>query len=197
MKEDTSNKNPFELKWEEKYVISANSSKQVKEVMVPLLLAIALFVFCALFDVGEFRELVPADHPVDNFMDNVMDPFVKAVSYIMIPLCIFGIIFYIKDIRSKKDLLSMDEMGFEENLSRRPLGFVQWSDVEKLVVKPFFTAKFFEITLKTPTRYYKNDTRKKVQEKIVFTSQLFIDRGDEVEQIMRYYIDKSKKQFDL
>ena len=95
----------------------------------------------------------------------------------------------LKNIPSIKYLLYIDEKGFEENLSSNPVGFVAWSDVEKLEVKPFFTAKFYGITLKSPEKYYKNDKN----QVIMFTSQLFNDKADEVEQIIRYHIDKNKK----
>ena len=83
----------------------------------------------------------------------------------------------------------MDENGFEENISNKSLGFVEWSSVDKLEVKPYFNVKFFAITLKSTEKYYKNDRN----QTIMFTSQLFNDRADEVEQIIRHHIDKSKK----
>ncbi len=169
------------------YVIKANTRNKVKELFT-LLVLLVLEVFIALFDVDKYREIVPSDSTMDNFVDNTL-PIGKILSYILIPIIFFCLITCIKNISSKKDLLYINEKGFEENVSRQALGFVEWSDVEHLTVKPLFNAKMYGIKLKKPEKY--NIHKKSNDGHILFTSQYFVEQADEVEKIIKYHIEKN------
>ena len=171
------------------YIIQLNRSKMIKELLLLLLLGLAVAIFIVFLDMAKFRELIPADSAVDNFVDAVLMPVAKFCAYIMIAVCILCLINCIKNISSSKNLLFMNELGFEENISKQPLGFVRWCDVEELMVKPFFTAKIYAIKLKTPEKY--NIKKKNTEHHIMFSSQYFIDQSDEVEAIIKYHVHKS------
>ena len=115
-------------------------------------------------------------------------PIGKIFSYIVIPIIIFCLIICIKNFFSKK-LLYINEYGFEENISKQALGFVEWSDVEYLTVKPLFNAKMYGIKLKNPEKY--NIRKKSDDVHILFTSQYFLEQADEVEKIIKYHIEKN------
>ena len=170
------------------YVIKANTRNKAKE-LFNLLAVLALVVFIALFDVDKFREIVPSDSTMDNFVDNTLLPIGKIISYILIPIIFVCLIICIKDISSKKNLLYINEKGFEENISKEALGFVEWSDVERLTVKPFFYAKMYGIGLKNPEKYHIQ--KKSNDGHILFTSQYFVEQADEVEKIIKYHIEKN------
>ncbi|MBR4032175.1 MAG: hypothetical protein IKJ07_05510 [Clostridia bacterium] len=170
------------------YVIKANTRNKVKELLI-LLASLVLMVFMALFDVDKFRGIIPSDSTMDNFVDNTLLPIGKILSYILIPIIFFCLIICIIKIFRKKNLLYINEKGFEENISKQALGFVEWSDVEYLTVKPFFNAKMYGIKLKNPEKY--NIHKKSNDGHILFTSQYFIEQADEVEKIIKFHIEKN------
>ena len=171
------------------YIIKANTRNKIKE-LLGLLIALVLLVFVALFDVDKFREVIPVDSAMDSFVDSILFPVGRIASCISIPLILFGLIVCIKNISVQKNLLYINEKGFEENISKKPVGFVEWRDVESLSVKPFFNSKLYGIKLKTPEKY--NITKRSNDGHILFTSQYFIGQSNEVEAIIKYHIDKSK-----
>jgi len=67
---------------------------------------------------------------------------------------------------------------------------VEWSDVVRLTVKPFFNAKAYGIELKNPEKYHIQ--KKSNDGHILFTSQYFVEQADEVEKIIKYHIEKNK-----
>ena len=54
---------------------------------------------------------------------------------------------------AKEFLIHICEKGFEENISKQSVGFVEWRDVESLSVKQFLNSKVYGIKLKTPEKY--------------------------------------------
>lgn len=174
---------------EGEYIIKANTRNKVKELFI-LLAALALVVFVALFDVDKFRAVIPVDSTMDNFVDHILLPVGRIASWILLPIILFWLIVCMKNISNQKNLLYMNEKGFEENISKQSVGFVEWCDVESLSVRPFFNSKFYGIKLKTPEKY--NITKSSNDGHILFTSQYFIGQSDEVEAIFKYHIDKSK-----
>lgn len=176
------------IEMNKEYVIKANTRNKVKELVI-LLALLALVVFIALLDADKFREIISSDNAMDNFVSNTLLPVGKILSYILIPIIFVCLIICIKNISSKKNLLYINEKGFEENISKQALGFVEWSDVERLTVKSFFNAKMYGIELKNPEKYHIQ--KKSNDGHILFTSQYFVEQADEVEKIIKYHIEKN------
>ena len=177
------------IEMNKEYVIKANTRNKAKE-LVKLLASLALVVFIALLDADKFREIISSDNAMDNFVSNTLLPVGKFLSYIVIPIIFVCLIICIKNIFSKKNLLYINEKGFEENISKQALGFVEWRDVENLTVKPFFNGKMYGIELKNPEKYHIQ--KKSNDGHILFTSQYFVEQEDEVEKIIKYHIEKNK-----
>ena len=176
------------IEMNKEYVIKANTRNKVKELVI-LLALLALVIFIALLDADKFREIISSDNAMNNFVSNTLLPVGKILSYILIPTIFVCLIICIKNISSKKNLLYINEKGFEENISKQALGFVEWSDVECLTVKPFFNAKMYGIELKNPEKYHIQ--KKSNDGHILFTSQYFVEQADEVEKIIKYHIEKN------
>jgi hypothetical protein len=154
------------------------------------LFALVLAVLVALFNVDKFRAVIPVDSTMDNFVDNILFPVGRIASWIVISIILFCLIACIKNISDQKNLLYINEKGFEENISKQSVGFVEWCDVESLAVKQFFNSKMYGIKLKTPEKY--NITKSSDDGHILFSSQYFIGQSDEVEAIFKYHMDKCK-----
>lgn len=170
------------------YVIKANIHNKVKELFM-LFVSLILVGFVALFDVDTFREVIPAESAMDNFVDNILLPIGKVGSWILIPIILLCLVVCLKNISSRRNLLYINEKGFEVNIAKQATGFIEWRDVECMTVKQFFNARAYGITLKTPEKY--NIRKNSNDGHILFTSQYFNNQADEVEAIIKFHIENN------
>ena len=172
-----------------KELVIGPQKKEKWKLLGNLLIMLVLSLFLVFLDAERFRQSIPAEGSEDLWVDKYLLPVGKVAGYILLVICPLMIALTIRELVLNKNLLHIHAAGFQETMSKASVGFVPWCDVSKLEVKDFFNAKVFGIELKNPEKY-----GMKPGKSIVFTSSYFTDKSQEVEDCIRYYLEKQQQE---
>ena len=121
-------------------------------------------------------------------------------SIFVMPIIIFAMIFYVRNLFDKTPILVINDEGIHERLRISKLGLIKWIDIEKIKVKKdVFDNDFICIYFKEPEKYINNEKElKRIRLKgldcnnghVYFTSIYFKDKVNDVIESIQYYFSK-------
>ena len=67
--------------------------------------------------------------------------------------CLYSAVIFIKRLINYKPLIILDESGFTDNSGAEPIGFIPWSDVERIYMVTMKHNKLIQVELFHPKQY--------------------------------------------
>ncbi|MBQ3000750.1 MAG: hypothetical protein IJD63_03270 [Oscillospiraceae bacterium] len=101
-----------------------------------------------------------------NFLPSLtFPPLIAILGILLIPICLFCFISYLRDISNSAPVLIINSSGIDEYVSENSVGLIKWEDIECINLIPTSQAYlnpqanenyFICIVLKQPEMYIKN-----------------------------------------
>ena len=89
-------------------------------------------------------------------MELVMQIILKAILFIGIIFFGYGSIYFLKRMKTKKEMLIVNSKGITDNTSAISLGFIPWEDIEDVYVDGVLGNNFNELKIKNEEKYLNN-----------------------------------------
>lgn len=174
---------------EKEIIIPRKRSKSIKAVAL-MLFATLLMSLCAVLYFMEIPGIK---------VEMEMPLLLAVLVALCAPCCAFCTIFYWKQIFNTEPVLIVNAVGVQENMSSKSVGMVQWTDIQKINVIPYFDGVMIGVVLKRPEKYIDDPKRLNILKKqkstakwghISISSIYFQKEWKQVVALMKYYFAK-------